>query len=81
MSMILAFESVSKILECDHRMKATEQCFPNVLSIFEVILIFEFLGKVIMRFSQEDSCRAILKHFNLEQNISVVIFSFARSLI
>lgn len=52
-TLILAFESVSEIRECDCQMKATEQCFPNVPSITEVIIIFESLGKVIMRFSKK----------------------------
>ena len=41
--MVLTFESVDEILNCDHLMQAIEQCFPVVLFIilYMVDLTFE----------------------------------------
>ena len=40
---VLTFESVDEILQCDHLMKATEQYFPVVLFImlYTMVLTFE----------------------------------------
>ena len=47
---VLPFESVDKILKCDHsKMKATEQCFPVVLFImlYKVVLTIESVDEIL----------------------------------
>ena len=45
---VLPFESVNEILQCDHSMKVTEQYFPVVLFImlYEVVLTFESVDEI-----------------------------------
>ena len=47
--MILTFDSVGEVLNCDHSMKATEQYFPVVLFImlYNVFLTIGSVGEVL----------------------------------
>ena len=47
--MVLTFESVDEILNCDNSMKATGQCFHVVLFImlYKIVLTFESVDEIL----------------------------------